>query len=326
MVHPYSIVKRRWAVTATAFLVVLTSSFVAGGGRPAEASDRVTQIGVSLPTYHYSVANLDAWESKVGTRADVLQTFVSWEYTGQPSLSAFPYWRALEFAAHGTTLEVTWVPSNPALGIDQPRFSLASIAAGQHDDYVQQFAADVRRFGKDVRIRFGHEMNGTWQPFAESNSDNRQGDFVAAWRHLVDVFASTGTTNVTWVWSPNILYAGGPANLASLYPGDEYVDLVGIDGYSYARTGCPSPDRLFGATLDQIRSFTARPVVIAETGVSTTCSSRDTWVTTLMEWIAAQPDIVGVTWWERAAGREDYRVTTSATTASAYRAGVAQLR
>lgn len=283
---------------------------------------RSLQVGVSLPSYHYSVSDLAAWESATGTKADVLQTFISWEYDGNATLNQFPFWRAREYAARGTTLEVTWVPSNPAEGVDQPDFALDSITAGTYDAYIRQFASDVKRLGTPVRIRLAHEMNGTWQPFFEGNSGNSPGDFVAAWRHVVDVFNEVGASNAEWVWAPNILYSAGPDDLEQFYPGDAYVDLVGIDGYSYKLAGCRSPSQVFDPTLAEIRSFTARPVFIAEVGVSDSCASKTAWIGEFFEWMGKTPIVAGFTWWERAGGGEDFRIVPVRETLNAFRLGV----
>ena len=51
-------------------------------------------------------------------------------------------------------------------------------------------------------IRFAHEMNGTWYPWAEGVNGNGPGDYVAAWRHVVGVFRRAKVSNVTWTWAP----------------------------------------------------------------------------------------------------------------------------
>jgi hypothetical protein len=65
---------------------------------------------------------------------------------------------------------------------------------------------------------------------------------VAAWSRIVDRFRARGATNVEWCWCPGGFgddgaHMGGEnalANIESLYPGDEYVDWVGIDVYNHS--------------------------------------------------------------------------------------------
>lgn len=279
------------------------------------------QLGVALETYHYDVTALEEWEDAVGARADILQTFVSWEYDGEPGLNRFPADRAARISEGDRTVEVTWVPSNPDGGVDQPDFSLDSIAGGEHDDYVRSFAQDVEDSGLAIRLRLGHEMNGAWQSFSEQNSGNEAGDFARAWRHVHDVFTDVGATDVQWVWSPNVEHDGDTA-LEGLYPGDAFVDVVGIDGYSYSTSGCPDPEELFGSTAASVREITGRPLWLAEVGVGVDCPGRDQWITELFSW-AHEAGVAGVTWWERGGNGTDYALLDDRSSLSAYREAVA---
>jgi len=76
-------------------------------------------------------------------------------------------------------------------------------------------------------------MNGNWYPWSEQVNGNHPSQFVQAWQHVHDIFTKLGVTNVTWVWSPNVEY-GGSIPLSELYPGSNYVDWVGIDGYNWS--------------------------------------------------------------------------------------------
>ena len=76
-------------------------------------------------------------------------------------------------------------------------------------------------------------MNGYWYPWSEQRNGNQPGDYVKAWRHVVDIFRSVGATNATWVWCVNTPdHITTP--LTELYPGDNYVDWTAIDGYNKA--------------------------------------------------------------------------------------------
>jgi len=285
--------------------------------QPGEEPPAALRVGVSLPSYHYDPQAVGAWEVAAGHRADVVQTFVPWLYGESKDLTRFPAHRVREISGPGRVVEITWTPAEPAEGEGRPGIPLAEIADGEHDDYVRRFARDVRDSGLTIRLRFAHEMNGYWSRWSETNAVNHPGDYVRAWRHLHDVFKAEGATRVAWVWSPNIV-GDQTQPLPELYPGDAYVDEIGIDGYSYPRSGCPGPRELFDPTLAQVRELSQVPVAIAEVGVSTDCRDRNVWVADLFGY-ARTSGLVGVTWWERTGGEEDFRIVDSPDTLAALR-------
>ena len=111
--------------------------------------------------------------------------------------------------------------------------ALASIIDGSHDAYIDMFAKSIlKQFGHPVTIRLMHEMNGNWYPWGLGVNGNRPGQYVAAWQHVHDRFTALGVTDVSWMWAPNAVYTGS-APLAPLYPGDAYVDAVGLSNYNW---------------------------------------------------------------------------------------------
>jgi mannan endo-1,4-beta-mannosidase len=150
----------------------------------------------------------------------------------------------------------------PFVQIDPTDASVTAIAAGTYDEYLRAYAERVRDFGHAVVIGFGHEMNAPWYSWGYGHTP--PGTFVAAWRHLVTLFRGQGAQNVTWLWTIQADEPGtGP--VASWWPGAQYVTWVGIDGYYYRRS-----DRfatVFGKTIDQVRAFTGKPVLLSETAV-----------------------------------------------------------
>lgn len=142
--------------------------------------------------------------------------------------------------------------------------SIAKIASGASDSYINQFAAAVRTLNVPIVLSFGHEFNGTWYPWGTTGTTAAQ--FVAAWRHIHDLFAAQGATNVIWVWDPNDIFPVPNVQLAQYYPGDSYVDWVGVTGY-WSQAGPNSYAGLYLPTLEEIRGFTQKPFLIAETAV-----------------------------------------------------------
>ena len=87
---------------------------------------------------------------------------------------------------------------------------------------------------------------------------------MAAWRHIVTLFRSEGADNVTWLWTIQADEPGtGP--IASWWPGAQYVTWVGIDGYYYQPSDTFAS--VFGQTINQVRAFTSKPVLLSETAV-----------------------------------------------------------
>ncbi len=150
----------------------------------------------------------------------------------------------------------------PCVQIDPTLASVAGIAAGDYDGYLRQYADSVRDFGHAVVIGFGHEMNAPWYQWGYGHV--QPSTFVAAWRHVVTLFREQGADNVTWLWTINQDRADtGPVRL--WWPGARYVSWVGIDGYYFRPSDTFAS--AFGRTIDQVRAFTDKPVLLSETAV-----------------------------------------------------------
>jgi hypothetical protein len=208
----------------------------------------------------------------------------------------------------------------------QPRYRLSRIIDGSFDPYIRSWARGVKELGYTIAIRFAHEMNGYWYPWSEQANGNRKGEYVIAWRHVHDIFEAEGATNVVWMWSPNISYQNSTP-LRELYPGDQYVDWIGLSGY-YGTVGneqYKSFDQLFTPSITEISRFTRRPIVIAETGAADNAGRKAEWITQLFESLPRHPEIIGVIWFE-GVRQADWRVTASATASQAFAQGVADSR
>jgi mannan endo-1,4-beta-mannosidase len=191
---------------------------------------------------------------------------------------------------------------------DDPDYTLAKIIGGQYDDYLHRFAADVRTTGLPVVIRLDHEMNGDWYPWSERANTNSAGQFVQMWKHVHDIFEQEGANDdVIWLWSPNRVDRVGasayqtPAYLASLYPGDDYVDWIGMSGYLRHSDETPTFATTFGKTLAQLRSIAPqKKIFLSEVGATETGGNKPAWITSFFQGLAdpANADIVGFGWFD----------------------------
>jgi beta-mannanase len=224
--------------------------------------------------------------------------------------------------ARGAVPLVTWEPWVAGAGVQQPAYALDRITAGDFDPYLRRWADGLRAFGRPVLLRFAHEMNGDWYPWAEGVNGNGPGDYVAAWHHVRGVVTGAGASNVSWVWSPNVPYTGS-VPLPGLYPGAGAVDVVGLDGYNFGTSQSWSswvrPDVLFGPGLAQLRQLAPGvPVVISETASSELGGSKADWVRSLFSYLAVQPDVTAVVWFHFQK-ETDWRLDSSSASAAAVR-------
>lgn len=234
-----------------------------------------------------------------------------------------------QVAARGAVPVVTWEPWKAGEGTSQPAYALRRIAAGDFDSYITRWGNGLRSFGKPVLLRFAHEMNGDWYPWSERVNNNSAGDYVAAWQHVHDVVTAAGATNVSWVWSPNVPYSVS-IPLDQLYPGDAYVDLVGLDGYNFGTSTSwgtwIEPAELFSAGLAEARRLApGKPIMIAETGSTELGGDKAAWIRDAIAYLAAQPDVRAFVWFDF--NKEtDWRIASSTKAAEAFAAALLERR
>jgi mannan endo-1,4-beta-mannosidase len=207
----------------------------------------------------------------------------------------------------------------PFVQIDPTDASVAAIAAGTYDDYLRSYADSVAGFGHAVVIGFGHEMNAPGHSWSYGTLP--ASTFVAAWRHIVTLFRHEGADNVTWLWT---LQADRPGTgpIASWWPGAQYVTWVGIDGYYYRPTDTFAS--VFGTTIDQVRAFTSKPILLSETAVGPAAGQLIK-IQDLFHGMAAYKTL-GLVWFDKAQDdgiyHQDWRIEDNYQAEVSFRLGV----
>jgi mannan endo-1,4-beta-mannosidase len=181
----------------------------------------------------------------------------------------------------------------PVLVLEDPNASPAQIASGADDKALESYALALGTMQTPVGLTIDHEFNGPWSSWGYKHATPAQ--YVAAWRHVVTLFRDNGATNVTWIWNPNVSDQWTAPDLRAWYPGDAYVNWVGLDGYLYATTD--TYQSIFGATIDQIHAITTRPVFIVETGASPD-SGRARAITSIFQGAAKTPGLLGLIYFD----------------------------
>lgn len=252
----------------------------AAAAAPPAAATTSRYLGVvtNAPT----VPELDSFRGATGAHITIDEYYQRW---GQPFSPA----TADALAAAGALPFISWEPLTALPG---------SIAAGRSDAYIKSYARAVAAYGKPVVIAFAAEMNGNWETWGPLHATPRQ--FVAAWRHVHDLFAAAGAKNVTWIWQPNVISSGSPL-LRPYYPGSAYVNWVGLDAFWWNTTPLSFGQR-FGESIAHVREFASQPILIAETGGVPGIKAAA--VQSLFRGVESTPGMLGFVWFEAKAARD----------------------
>jgi hypothetical protein len=249
-------------------------------------------------------------------------------YSGWAGEPAFDAARASAARARGSLPMVTWEPWDPSAGADagadQPAYALARIAAGDFDAYVTAWARQVRAWGGPVVLRFAHELDAPHYPWSVGVNGNTAADAVAAWRHVHTLVEAQGA-DVIWAWCVNVHADRGSA-YAPLYPGDDVVDWLAVDGYNGGTAlpwgGWRSPAEVFGQSVDDLRALSpAKPLLITETASAEAGGDKAAWIHELFGY-ALDARIRGLVWFDEDK-ETDWRITSSPAAAAAFRAELA---
>ena len=194
------------------------------------------------------------------------------------------------------------------------------IAAGDFDQQIVSNAEELKALGQPVMLRWFAEMDGT-NNLANAVSP---ASFIKAWRHIHDLFATVGATNVVWVWCPNAAgFVTGRAQ--QFYPGSAYVDWACADGYNWAPQLPTRTWTSFGSIFSSFYSWgvaSHKPLMIGEFGVlEGSPGEKAAWLSQAAHEIRVFfPAIRAVVYFDSDDEGFDWRVTTSPSALAAFRA------
>jgi endoglucanase len=223
---------------------------------------------------------------------------------------------------------------------------LAAIAEGRADQAIARAARGVAAISRTVLVQPGWEMNGNWgYPWqgVENGGDAAAARaFVAAYRHIVDIFRREGASNVRWVFSPNtgnpVALGSGPGHwnwYGNYYPGDDYVDFIGVHGFN-GPSVWGGPWRSFGRLMDsrEMDHFLSdaamrygKPILIAEFASQEPAgggSGKADWIAEAYRQMLDRPEIAGAVWFNQRK-ESDWRIDSSSGALAAYRAAMTQV-
>ena len=187
---------------------------------------------------------------------------------------------------------ITWEPWKAT---QKSAIDYEALLAGKDDAYIREFALRLKAIGKTVFLRFAHEMNGDWYPWSgmKIGKEVYQGMF----RHIRQVFDDAGVRNVRWVFSINADNVPAQNTYAACYPGDRYVDYIGLDGYNWGVSRDWSRWRSFqdifsGIYREVVRRY-KKPVILSEFSSSSAGGDKVRWIEEALQEIKSMRAVKG---------------------------------
>ena len=251
--------------------------------------------------------------------------------------SSFPSSFANNAVQSGSVPSIAWEPWDG--NVNGTKFSNQSIIDGKHDTYLKTFAAAAKQFGKPLFIRFGHEMNGNWYSWDGTHSggstatgygDKTKADgperYVDAYRHVWQVFKDASVGNVTWIWCPNCDAVPNETwnDATNYYPGDQYVDWVGMDGYNFGSVqgAWRTFSNIYSIPYDKLTKYN-KPMLIGEFASGESGGDKAVWITDCFKLLKTTfPKIQAFTWFN--VNKEaDWRINSSVAAQTAFKTALA---
>ncbi|MDD5227116.1 MAG: glycosyl hydrolase [Candidatus Omnitrophica bacterium] len=232
-----------------------------------------------------SSESIDRFQKEYGKKPFLVLTFLDWGKYPAESVIRDVY-------AQNCVLMVTW---EPWVAATQKGIDYDALLAGKEDGYIRTFALRIKSVGKTVFLRFAHEMNGDWYPWSGQKIGGAK--YQRLFRHVRNIFDQVGAGNVQWVFSLNAENVPRENDSALCYPGDRYVDYVGLDGYNWGTTQSWSRwksfrDIFLGVYDDVVRRY-KKPVIVSEFSSSSAGGDKALWIEDALQTMRHMPAVKG---------------------------------
>lgn len=165
------------------------------------------------------------------------------------------------------------------------------ILDGKYDSYLNHLADNFNEYDYPVLFRINNEMNGSWVLYSSYFVGKDTDLFTDCYRYIYDKFQEKNVNNLIFVWNPNeISYPNYAYNhYLSYYPGNKYVDIIGLTAYNTGTYYSGEIWRKFEEAYDDFyydytEHFT-QPMMITEYSCSSTGGDKSAWFTDMFKTI-----------------------------------------
>lgn len=334
----------------TAFLAACTPAPTASNTPSTPPDSTAATTAFTTPENGaYTGAYIDFGDAEDDVTLEAIEGFEKSVGKHQAIIASSSYWGQQSFPSrnlqiinhHGAVPLVFWSPWDKPYEQDKgpDRFSLEAILSGKWDAYIDSWAQQAKSFHHTILVAWGLEMNGTWFPWSGTFYGGKKTGadvYKKTYRYVVDRVRAQGVTNILWVFHVNnYSYPLDDWNqMAAYYPGDDYVDWLGMSAYGKQFNKDPwvsASDCLTYAYKDLCALNPTKPVMLAEWGIGEFPDAGDkaAWITDAFKIMTTKmPRLKAAIFWHERWENEDgsfsnLRATSSPQAVEAYRQGVA---
>jgi len=297
-------------------VLILFLSGCGGSGVTNSSNEKITGnfSGCAVGAFVGGLDNLEAFQSMIGQNLAVVHWYVHWQ-------DPFPTAEANLVAASGSVPLITWEP-----WVSHTLGTLEAIASGSFEAYVSNFLLAAKNWGRPILLRFAHEMNGNWYPWDGSHNGAAAGPakYQQAWRYIYNVRERVKASNVSLVWIPNNNNLPDAAwnEPANYYPGDQYVDWVGLDGYNWGYSAWEDFSAVFNSAYNQLITLTNKPLMIAEFASAGQGGSKAIWLSETLALVQTDYTRIKLLCYFNVNKERDWRLNSSPSAEAAFRSGI----
>jgi len=163
---------------------------------------------------------------------------------------------------------------------------------------ITKYAKDIVKFGKPIFISTMRELNGKWFAWGQKPETAKK-----VWQYMWQIFEDNGANEyATWVWEVYcpLLKQRKIDSPEGYYPGDKYVDWIGLSAYTRLKEFTPelSFSYLVAETYRDMRTnHPEKPVMQAEFGRTKT-KRQPRWIRNAYETIKSLPGMKAAIYWD----------------------------
>lgn len=286
-----------------------SSSAAKPGGTITAGDSKANCVSLNFPGGVFSQSMVDAVTSSTGITYNCLNVFdnpmptwADWEdpWMFRISSDGWDAWLAAN-SQHQVIMGEDLIPQSVSNTSD-PLSWEQSCASGDYDQYATALAKNLVSYGAgNIVIRLGPEANGNWEADYVGSTTQEMSDWAQCYANEVTAMRAVPGANFLFVWNPNVCTTDLP--LSAWYPGNSYVDIIGVDAYdvdcstlktvsqegwtAYSTDSATNtPNDPSFPSLDNIEAFAAangKPLSFPEWGIDTGMPDDPTYVTDMAQ-------------------------------------------